>query len=106
MGVFQFETEVLDYGNLKQNDAGTATFTFKNVGSAPIVISDVKTSCGCTLANAPEEAVLPGEEAKIEVNYNTKKVGKFSKSITVISNASESKKVLKIKGEVLKNPSR
>ena len=106
LGVLTFETETIDYGIIKQKADGIAVFKFKNTGKAAIVITDVKTSCGCTVASAPKGAILPGESSQIEVNYDTKKIGSFSKSITIISNAAENRKALKIKGEVVKNPTR
>ncbi|MBT8272423.1 MAG: DUF1573 domain-containing protein [Bacteroidia bacterium] len=106
LGILSFESETIDYGTIKQKADGIAVFKFKNTGNSAIVITDVKTSCGCTVASAPETAILPGESSQIEVNYDTKKLGTFSKSITVLSNAAEGRKVLKIKGEVVKNPSR
>lgn len=100
-GVFQFESEVVDYGTINQNSDGVRSFKFKNVGKAPIVISQVKGSCGCTVPTKPEGAILPGETAEIGVRYATDRVGAFSKTVTVTSNASEGTKVLKIKGKVL-----
>lgn len=101
-GVFQFENETVDYGAIAKNSDGNRVFTFKNVGEAPIVISNVKVSCGCTVASKPTAPVLPGKTAEITVAYDTKRVGGFSKTITVTSNASEVNKVLRIKGNVLK----
>lgn len=100
-GVFQFESDVIDYGTINQNADGVRAFKFKNVGKAPIVISQVKGSCGCTVPTKPEGAVLPGETAEIGVRYATDRVGAFSKTVTVTSNASEGSKVLIIKGKVL-----
>ena len=105
VGELTFEAETVDFGTIVQGDNGLRAFKFTNTGNAPVVISDVKTSCGCTVASAPDAPVLPGETAQIEVNYDTKRIGKFSKDITVISNARESRKVLKIKGEIRKGPS-
>ena len=105
IGELAFEKEVIDFGTINQNDNGLRVFKFTNTGNAPVVISKVKTSCGCTLASKPEKAVLPGETAQIEVNYDTKKLGKFSKGVTVISNAKRSNLVLTIKGEVKKKSS-
>ena len=102
-GTFEFDTEVIDYGIIAQNSDGKRTFSFKNVGTSPIVISKVIASCGCTVPTKPEKAVLPGETATIEVTYATNRIGKFSKTITIISNASESRKILRIKGNILKN---
>lgn len=101
VGVFNFTTETINYGNVIQNTDGKRTFIFKNVGNAPIVISKVKTSCGCTLASKPTQPVLPGDSAEIQVKYATKKLGAFSKTITISSNASEERKVVRIKGRVV-----
>lgn len=100
-GVLAFDQEVIDYGTVAYKSDGTRTFTFKNTGKSPVVIADIKTSCGCTIATKPTKAIMPGESSEITVKYATNKVGPFSKSITVISNAKEGRKVLKIKGKVL-----
>lgn len=102
-GVLTFETTTIDYGTIQQNADGVRVFTFKNTGDAPIVISNVKTSCGCTVPTYPKQAVLPGTSAEISIKYATNRLGKFSKSITVMSNATEGNKILRIKGEVLKD---
>ncbi len=102
VGIFQFDSETVDYGTIKQNTDGKRTFTFKNTGNAPIIISKIKASCGCTVATKPNQPIMPGETAEIGVKYATSKVGDFNKSITITSNASESKKVIRIKGNVLK----
>ena len=89
IGVFHFEEEVIDYGNIAQHDDGVRTFKFTNRGRAPIVISNVKTTCGCTVPTYPKQAILPGETATIDIKYATNRVGSFSKTITIISNADE-----------------
>ncbi len=96
-----FETEVLDYGTIEKGTDGTRTFTFTNTGNAPLIISDVKTSCGCTVPTYSKETILPGEEGEIKVKYNTQKVGAFTKTVTVSSNANLTRKTLKIKGTVV-----
>ena len=106
VGELTFEAETVDFGTIAQGENGLRAFKFTNTGNAPVVITDVKTSCGCTVASAPDAPVLPGETAQIEVNYDTKRIGKFSKAVTVISNARESRKVLKITGEIKKGPSK
>jgi hypothetical protein len=99
--VFQFETELIDYGKIEKNSDGNRAFVFTNTGKSALVIETVKGSCGCTVPTKPEEPVLPGEKASIKVKYATNRVGRFSKTVTITSNASEPKKVLRIKGEVL-----
>ncbi len=100
-GVLSFESDEIDYGTIHQNDNGERTFTFTNTGKAPIVISNVKTSCGCTVPSYSKTPILPGQTSEIKVKYATNRLGAFKKTITVMSNASESNKMLKIKGEVL-----
>ena len=102
-GIFDFKTETIDYGTVNKNTDGNRIFTFKNTGDSPIIITSVKGSCGCTVATKPSKPILPNETAKIEVKYDTKRVGPFSKTITVVSNASEKSKVLRIKGNVSEN---
>ncbi|WP_456438627.1 DUF1573 domain-containing protein [Psychroserpens sp.] len=104
VGVFHFEEEVIDYGSIAQNDNGVRTFKFTNRGLAPIVISKVKTTCGCTVPIYPKQAILPGETGTIDIKYATNRVGTFSKSITVISNADNGQKKLRIKGNVIAKP--
>ena len=102
VGIFKFKTEIIDYGTIKQNSDGQRFFTFKNIGQSPILISKAKASCGCTVASIPNEPIMPGETAKIGVKYATNRIGSFSKSITLISNANTATKVIKIKGKVIK----
>lgn len=102
-GVLEFETEVIDYGKIKQNDDGNRSFKFKNTGESPITITKVKGSCGCTIATKPNKPIMPGETAEIGVKYATNRVGGFSKTITITSNSSTPNKVLRIKGIVLKS---
>lgn len=100
-GIFEFESEVIDYGTIAHNSDGVRAFKFKNVGKSPIVITKVKGSCGCTVPTKPNGPIMPGESAEIGVRYATDRVGAFSKTVTVTSNASEATIVLKIKGKVL-----
>lgn len=97
----EFETETLDFGEIKKNSDGVRVFKFKNTGNAPLVIENVTSSCGCTIPKKPEEPILPGETGEIEVKYDTKRVGPIRKTVTVYSNADVPTKALKIKGRVL-----
>ena len=102
-GILSFETEVIDYGSILQDSEGKRIFTFKNTGDSPILIKSVKGSCGCTVPSKPKNAILPGETSEISVVYDTHRIGGFSKTITIISNAKVERKVLRIKGNVMKN---
>ena len=96
----EFESETIDYGTIEKGSDGVRVFKFKNTGDAPLIVSNVKSSCGCTVPKKPEEPVMPGEKGKIEVSYDTKRLGGFSKSITIFSNAINERKLIKIKGIV------
>lgn len=96
----QFKAETLDYGVIDKGSDGVRVFEFTNTGSAPLIITKVSSSCGCTIPKKPEEPILPGETGEIQVKYDTNRVGPIRKAITVISNADTPTKVLKIKGEV------
>jgi len=76
-------------------------FEFKNTGKEPVIITNVHTSCGCTAAEKPTEPVAKGKSSKIVVNYDTKRVGNFTKTITVTTNVSAEPIVLTITGNVL-----
>ncbi len=95
-----FKSIVHDYGTIVQGADGGCEFTFTNKGKTPIILNDVKASCGCTTPDWTRTPVAPGEKGIIKVTYNTNNVGAFSKSITVSSNAVNTPLVLTIKGNV------
>jgi hypothetical protein len=99
---FKFESETINYGKVALGSEGTRTFEFTNVGDAPLIIKDIKSTCGCTVPKKPEAPIMPGQKGQIEVSYDTKRPGGFSKAITVISNAKKSRTMLKIKGFISK----
>ncbi|MCG8700955.1 MAG: DUF1573 domain-containing protein [Bacteroidales bacterium] len=93
-----------DFGNIEYQGNGITEFVFKNTGGAPLILSNVRASCGCTTPEWPRNGIKPGDESVIKVKYDTKRVGSFSKTITVYSNADKSPIVLKIKGVVGPKP--
>jgi len=96
-----FKAETVDYGQIAKGSDGVRVFEFTNTGDSELVVSDVKSSCGCTVPKKPDGPVAPGESSTIEVKYDTNRVGPIRKTVTVYSNADEPIKALKIKGEVL-----
>ncbi len=102
--VMAFETEMIDYGLIEQNSDPLRKFKFTNTGNEPLVIKHAKGSCGCTVPSYPKEPIMPGESNVIEVRYDTKRLGKFTKRVTLTTNAVDAQKVLTIKGEVKKKP--
>jgi hypothetical protein len=97
---FKFDETTIDYGKIDKNANGVKTFTFTNIGDQPLIIKDIKSSCGCTIPEKPKKPILPNEKGTIKVSYNTKIIGGFSKSITILSNVKEERTILKIKGFV------
>jgi hypothetical protein len=95
-----FENEMHDYGTIKQGADGTCEFKFKNTGKDPLVISNARGSCGCTVPTWPKEPIMKGQTGVIKVHYDTKRVGAFTKTVTLTSNAKSDTKVLTIKGLV------
>ena len=97
----EFESTVIDYGTIEKGSDGVRVFKFTNTGNAPLIVSKVKSSCGCTVPKKPKEPIMPGETREIEVKYDTKRVNPIRKTITVISNAETPTVALKIKGLVI-----
>jgi hypothetical protein len=96
----KFEKEVHDYGTIVQNADGGTAFVFTNTGTEPLIISDAKGSCGCTVPEWPKEPIAPGKKGSIKVQYDTNRVGAFQKTVTVTTNGSVEPIVLKIQGTV------
>ena len=100
---FRDSDNTIDYGRVERNsDNGIRTFEFTNTGDAPLIITDVQSTCGCTIPTKPKEPIMPGKTGKIEVKYNMG-IGPIRKTITVESNATNyegGRVAIKIKGEV------
>ncbi|MEM5566016.1 DUF1573 domain-containing protein [Psychroserpens sp. AS72] len=101
VATIKFKTEVVDYGTITQNSDGTRVFTFTNTGDAPLLITNVKASCGCTVPTYSKAPILPGESGELNIKYDTKRLGNFTKTVTVTSNAEGGNKILKIKGNII-----
>lgn len=99
--VFKFEKETIDYGEIARSSEGERIFKFTNIGDKPIIIKNIQSSCGCTVPEKPKKPIMPGEKGEIKVSYDTKRIGGFSKSITIFSNAKNPRKVIRIKGIVI-----
>ncbi len=96
-----FDKTTFDYGNVKSGADGIRYFTVKNTGDKPLIISEVKPSCGCTKPEWSKDPILPGKTAQIKVGYNTSIKGSFNKLIEVYSNdPANNRSVLYIKGTV------
>ena len=97
-----FVSKVIDYGTIDYNADGERKFVFTNNGTEPLIIKNAKGSCGCTVPEWPKELIDIGGTAKIKVTFNSgSKKGKQNKTITLVTNAMPSTKVLLIKGTIL-----
>ncbi len=99
---FKFKKETINYGKIKKGDDGKRIFEFTNIGTAPLIIKEIKTSCDCAIPKKPEKPIMPNEKATITVAYDTSKIGGFSKEIIIFSNAKKSVKRIKVKGYISK----
>lgn len=100
-----FDTETIDYGTIAHNAEPNRKFEFTNNGNKPLIITNTQGSCGCTVPTTPKEPIAPGARGIIGVRYATDRVGAFTKTVTVSSNAAGMpSKVLTIKGTVLPDP--
>ena len=102
-----FENETIDYGTIAHNADGNRQFVFVNNGTKPLIITNTQGSCGCTVPTTPKEPIAPGAKGVIGVKYATDRVGAFTKTVTVTSNAEgQPTKTLTIKGTVLPDPAK
>lgn len=96
-----WKSESISLGKIAQGKPAEIEFSFKNEGNSPVLITEVKPSCGCTVANYTKEPILPGKSGKITATFNAAAKGAFSKNVTVITNAETNPKVLTFNGEVI-----
>jgi hypothetical protein len=99
-----FDKETHDYGTIEQGANGIYEFKFTNSGKEPLIISNCKGSCGCTVPSWPKEPIKPGGSGVIKVSYDTKRIGAFNKTVTITSNAKSNNKTITIKGVVNAKP--
>jgi len=100
-GKVVFKSTVYDFGQIPYDSEGLATFKFKNTSKNPVLISNVKTSCGCTVADWTKTPIKKNKKGTITAKYNTKSVGKFHKTLSVFFEGESEAIQLEIKGEVM-----
>ena len=97
-----FKADTIDYGTIEKGADGIRVFKLTNTGDAPLIISKVKSSCGCTVPQWPKTPIAKGEEAAIKVTFNSAgRSGKQNKTVTLVTNAIPNTKVLTINGNVI-----
>jgi len=98
---FKFNEEKHDFGKIPQGTPVTTVFEFTNIGKEPLILTEVKPTCGCTIADYTKTPVKSGEKGVIKITYNAQAVSPFNKTIVVTSNAKTPTKYLNIVGEVM-----
>ncbi|MEM6845745.1 MAG: DUF1573 domain-containing protein [Bacteroidota bacterium] len=96
-----WDATVHNFGDIQHQQPKTASFSFVNNTSQPVVITEAKGSCGCTVASYTKEVVAPGEEGVVKATYNAAKLGAFNKTVTVKTTANDEWQHLKITGIVV-----
>lgn len=98
---FKWENTEHDFGEIQHLDPVVYEFEFTNKGQAPLVISEVEGSCGCTVAEYTKDPVMPGNKGKVKATFDAAAIGKFRKSIKVVANVEGGPEYLYIKGTVV-----
>ena len=101
---FKFNEEKHDFGKIPQGTPVTTVFEFTNVGKEPLILTEVRPTCGCTIADYNKTPVKGGEKGTIKITYNAAAAAPFNKTIVVKSNAVTPEKYLNIIGEVVAKP--
>jgi len=101
-----FDKETHDYGDIYMHGDGNCVFTFTNTGNEPLLLTNVRAGCGCTVPQWTREPVLPGETGEIKVRYTTlNRAHSINRSIVVTSNATNKpSQVLRLTGKVIEPP--
>ena len=103
--VMEFTEVEHDFGTINEGDIAEHKFMFKNTGKTPLVISNAKGSCGCTVPEWPKEPVAPGATAELLVKFNSKgKPNQQQKTVTITANTETGKEKIKIKAMVTPDP--
>jgi hypothetical protein len=101
---FKFNEEKHDFGKIPQGTPVTTVFEFTNVGTDPLILTEVRPTCGCTIADYTKTPVKAGEKGIIKITYNAAVAAPFNKTIVVTSNSKTPQKFLNIVGEVVAKP--
>lgn len=103
--VIEFGERRYDFGSIEEElGKVSCNFEFKNTGNEPLVISNVRTTCGCTAPEYTQEPILPGATGNIKITFNPQgRPGRFSKSIYVYANTDPDRTILRITGEVTRS---
>lgn len=100
--IMSFESLTVDYGTIEENADPLRIAKFTNTGDEPLIITNARGSCGCTVPVWPKQPIMPGESAEIEIRYATNRIGPFSKTVKITTNENNDGHTITVKGKVLK----
>lgn len=102
--IISFSESSFDFGDIKQGQKVEHIFKYKNIGTEPLIVSEVLTTCGCTAPNWSKTPLAPNKEAELKITFNSEgKMGRQHKVITILSNATATAINLNIMSNVLPN---
>lgn len=102
LAIFEWEKEFHDFGNITEGERVTTTFTFENTGESPLIISNARGSCGCTVPDYPRKPIAPGATGEIKVSFDSSnRAGKQDKTVTIDANTVPRSTILKITSNVM-----
>lgn len=100
----EFEAETVDFGEIVQDSDPFRTIKIKNTGDQPLLITNARGSCGCTVPTVPRKPIAPGESAEMKVRYDTKRLGKINKTITLTTNETAKTRTIRVVGQIAPKP--
>lgn len=97
-----FEEQRFNFGTVTEGEKVSHTFSFTNTGDEPLILSNARGSCGCTVPKWPREPIAPGESSDIVVEFNTQnKRGNRSQKVTITANTNPAETFIYLEGQVV-----
>ncbi len=101
--ILTLDEAIFDFGEINQGDIVNHKYSFTNTGTAPLLILNATSSCGCTVPEWPKDPIQPGGKGSIQVKYDSaNKEGDQSKLVTIFANTFPNQSVVTIRGKVVK----
>ena len=101
--IFNLEENFYSFGELVQGEVVKHIFTVENTGNAPLIVTDARASCGCTVPEYPKDPILPGQKGKIKIKFDSQgKLGSFRKQVSLFTNCQPSQRIITITGNIIK----
>jgi len=101
--IMSLKDTLFDFGTVNEGDIITKEFFFTNTGTAPLLITEAKSTCGCTIPEWPKEAIAPDSSGAILVKFNTiNRTGAQLKEVSIFANTYPNQQIVKLSGKVIK----